>query len=198
MKSVARHILLLLCAVWYVGCTVHGGHGDASHPADDLNRKAQAWHYRDLDSAVHYALRAYEVSAHYSHGRIVACNTLGFVATMRMHYDEALQWYSEVYKRAGCELERLVADVGQMEVYQRTADNLAFYDCRVRADKRLQHINEEVAGFIPTEQKRLQSTVTRMHMVTAQYYFMMGQRLEANAEMHRVEVDEAFSADTVQ
>lgn len=198
MKSVAWHILLLLCTVWFVGCTVHGGHGDASHPADDLNRKAQAWHYRDLDSAVHYALRAYEVSAHYSHGRIVACNTLGFVATMRMHYDEALQWYSEVYKRAGCELERLVADVGQMEVYQRTADNLAFYDCRVRADKRLQHINEEVAGFIPTEQKRLQSTVTRMHMVTAQYYFMMGQRLEANAEMHRVEVDEAFSADTVQ
>lgn len=198
MKSVARYIVALLCTVWLVSCSVHGGHGDGAHPADGLNRQAQAWHYRDLDSAAYYAHRAYEASGHYAHGRIVACNTLGFVAAMRMEYDEALQWYGEAYRRSGCELERLVADVGKMDVFQRTADNLAFYDCRVRAEKRLSHINEEVEGFLPSERKRLLATVSRLHMVTAQHYFMMGQRPEANAEMERIVEDETLRADTVQ
>lgn len=198
MKFVARYILALLCAVWLVSCSACGGHGDGAHPADEFNRKAQAWHYRDLDSAACYAHRAYDVSGHYAHGRIVACNTLGFVATMRMEYDEALQWYGEAYGRSGCELERLVADVGRMDMFQRTADNLAFYDCRVRAEKRLTHINEESEGFLPSEQKRLLATVSRLHMVTAQHYFMMGQRPEANAEMDHVVENETLRSDTVQ
>ena len=198
MRFVARYIIALWCAVWLVGCTAHMGHGDGAHPSDELNRKAQAWHYRNLDSAAHYAHRAYEASARYPHGRVVACNTLGFVAAMRMQYDEALQWYGEAYKRSGCELERLVADVGSMDVFQRMADNLAFYDCRVKAEKRLAHINEEVEGFSLEEKKRLLATVSHMHMVTAQHYFMMGQRPEANAEMGCVAEDETLRGDTVQ
>ena len=198
MKSVSRYIVVLWCAVLLVSCSAHAGHGDGAHPADELNRKAQVWQYRNLDSTAHYARCAYDASDRYAHGRIVACNTLGFVAAMRMEYDEALQWYGEAYKRSGCELERLVADVGSMDVFQRTADNLAFYDCRVRAEKRLAHINEEVEGFLPSEQKRLQSTVTRLYMVTAQHYFMMGQRPEANAEMERVVENETLRSDTVQ
>ena len=198
MKIVPRYIVALLCAVWLIGCSAHGGHGDGEHPADMLNRRAQAWHYRDLDSASHYARRAYDASAHYAHGRIVASNTLGFIATMRMEYDEALQWYGEVYKRSGCELERLVSDVGSMEVFQRTADNLSFYDYRVRAEKRLARIYEESDGFLPSEQERLFATVSRLHMVTAQHYFMMGQRPEANAEMDCVVEDEILRSDTVQ
>lgn len=198
MKSVARYIIALLCAVWLVSCSAHRGHGGGAHLADDLNCKAQTWHYRDLDSAAYYAHRAYEASSHYAHGRIVACNTLGFVATMRMDYDAALQWYGEVYKRSGCELERLVADVGSMDVFQRTADNLSFYECRVRAEKRLAHINEEVEGFLASEQKRLLATVTRLHMVVAQHYYMMGQRPEANAEMARIVENDVLRADTVQ
>ena len=197
MNTYVRHIVAILCAVWLVGCSVHGTHAEGGQPEDLLNREAQYWSYRNLDSTQHYALQAYEVS-HYAHGRIMACNMLGFVATMRMEYDDAMRWYSEAYKHSGCELERFVADVGSMEVYQRMADNLAFYDSRVRADKRLAHIEEEIDNFSPAERYRLSATINRMHMVTAQHHYMMGQLPEANAEMAYVVEDDALRADTAQ
>lgn len=198
MRYKSLHVVALLCAVLLTGCSAHGGHNVGSHPADVLNRKARTWQYRDLDSAAHYAAKAYDEAEHYIHGRSVACNMLGFVAFMRMEYDEALRWYDEVKRQSGCELERLVADVGRMNVFQRMADNLSFYDCRVSATKRLAHINEESAGFSPAEQERLQSVVNDLHMVNALHHFMIGQRPEAYAEMREVANDEALRADTAQ
>ena len=189
---------MFLCAVLLVGCSSHGGHSTGAHPADVFNRRARAWQYRDLDSASYYAHRAYEEAGHYIHGRSVACNMLGFVAFMKMDYEEALYWYDQVERQSGCELERLVADVGRMNVYQRMADNLAFYDCRVRAMKRLAHINEESAEFSVAEQCRLKSVVNDFHMVSALHHYMIGQRPEANAEMLQVQDDEVLHADSAQ
>lgn len=197
MIPCVRYLVAILCAVWLVGCSAHGSHAEGEQPEDLLNRKAQSWSYRNLDSTQYYAFQAYETS-HYAHGRIVACNMLGFVSAMRMEYDAALSWYGEAYKYSGCELERFVADVGSMEVYQRMADNLAFYDCRVRAEKRLAHIEEEIDNFSYTERERLHATVNRMHMVSALHHFMMGQRPEANAEMEYVVEDNVLRADTAQ
>ena len=189
---------MLLCVVLLMACSAHGDHSAGTHPADVLNRKARTWQYRDLDSAAYYAHRAYEEAEHYVHGRSVACNMLGFVSFMQMQYDEALYWYDQVERQSGCELERLVADVGRMNVYQRVADNLAFYDCRVRAVKRLNHINEEVATFSVAEQCRLQSAVNDLHMVSALHHYMIGQRPEAVGEMRLVENDDALRADSAQ
>ena len=196
MKRIVSRLVALLCGVCLMGCAEHGEHG--KHPADAMNRKAQAWHYRNIDSAAYYALQALESAAHYPHGRTVACNTLGFVANMRMQYDEALDWYSEAYKRTGCELERLVADVGRMEVYQRMADNRAFYECRASAIKRVMHINEEVAHFSDAEYNRLQATLRHLHLLTAYHHYMMGQRPEAYAEMDLLPGEEALRTDTVR
>ena len=197
MIPYVRNLVSIICAVWLVSCSVHDAHVEGEQPVDLLNRKAQSWSYRNLDSTQYYALQAYEAS-HYAHGRIVACNMLGFVATMRMEYGEALDWYSEAYRRSGCELERFVADVGSMEVYRRMADNLAFYECRVRAEKRLSHIGEEIDNFSLPERDRLMATVNRMHMVSALHHYMMGQRPEANAEMEYVVEDNVLRADTAQ
>ena len=197
MIPFVRHILMLFCAVWLVGCTGHGTHAVGELPVDLLNRKAQSWCYRNLDSTQYYAQQAYETS-HYAHGRIVSCNMLGFVSAMRMEYDEALRWYGEAYKHSGCELERFVADVGCMEVYQRMADNLSFYESRVRAEKRLAHIEEEIDNFSASERNRLQATTNRMHLVTSQHHYMMGQLPEANAEIQHVVEDDALRADTAQ
>lgn len=189
---------MFLCAVLLSGCSAHDGHSVGSHPVDVLNRQARVWQYRDLDSAAHYASMAYDEAGYYIHGRSVACNMLGFVAFMRMHYDEALHWYEQVDHQSGCELERLVADVGRMNVYQRMADNLAFYDCRARAMKRLAHIHEESSTFSLAEQGRLQSTVNDFHMVSALHHYMVGQRPEAHAEMRQVVDDDALRADSAQ
>lgn len=198
MTGILKCIMNGLCAVWLVSCTAHGIHSAGTHPADEHNRRAYAWRYRDLDSTAYYATMAYEESGRYRHGRTVACNMLGFVAYMQMDYDAALCWYDEVDGLAGCELERLVADVGRMNVYLRIADNLAFYNCRVRAMKRLAHINEEVEFFSPAERARLQSAVNDLHMVTALHHYMVGQRPEARTEMDRVSDDDALRADSSQ
>ena len=197
MRCCIRHIVALLSAILLIGCG-GGDHSVGSHPTDMLNRKARTWQYRDLDSTAHYAAMAYDEAGHYIHGRSVACNMLGFVAFMRMEYDEALHWYDEVERQSGCELERLVADVGRMNVYQRVADNMAFYDSRVRAMKRLAHINEESASFSPAEQERLQSAVNDFHMVSALHHYMIGQRPEAHAEMRNIVDDDALRADSAQ
>ena len=197
-SSLLRCLVMCLCVVLLCGCSAHGEHRVGSHPVDGLNRKARVWQYRDLDSAFYYARKAYEGAEHYLHGRSVACNMLGFVAFMRMDYDEALHWYEQVERHSGCELERFVADVGKMNVYQRMADNLAFYDCRVRAMKRLSHINEESASFSPAEQGRLQSAINEMHLVSALHHYMIGQRPEAYMEMRQVTDDEALHADSAQ
>ena len=190
--------MALLFTLLVVGCSMHGEHSVGSHPVDVLNRTARVWQYRDLDSTAYYANKAYDEAGRYIHGRSVACNMLGFVAFMRMEYDEALYWYEQVDKRSGCELERLVADVGRMNVYQRVADNLAFYECRVRAMKRLAHINEESASFSPAEQRRLQTVVNDLHMVNALHHYMVGQRPEAHAEMRQVVEDEVLRGDSAQ
>lgn len=198
MGARLRYIVVLLCVALFVGCSLHGNHSVGLHPVDVLNRTARMWQYRDLDSAAHYARRAYDEAGHYIHGRSVACNMLGFVAFMHMDYDEALYWYDQVEQQSGCELERFVADVGRMNVYQRMADNLAFYDCRVRAMKRLAHINEESGTFSVAEQHRLLSAVNDFHMISALHHYMIGQRPEAYAEIRRVTDDEALRADSAQ
>lgn len=198
MKRCVVHLLAIMCTVWLLGCSAHGGHGGDKHPIDLLNQKAAFWRYRNLDSTAYYAQLAYDEAGRYRHGRTVASNMLGFVAFMRMEYDDALYWYDEVDKLSGCELERLVSDVGRMNVYQRTADNLAFYDSRVKAMKRLAHINEEAEAFSTMEQERLRSAVNDLNMVTALHHFMIGQRPEAQAEMNKLPDDNMSYTDSAQ
>lgn len=196
MRHLIRCLSVLCCVMLLLCCMGHDGHRAALRPADVLVGKARDWQYRDIDSAHHYATLAYAEADRYVHGRSVACNMLGFVAYMKMDYADAIYWYDQVEQRAGCELERLVADVGRMHVYLRVADNLAFYDCRVRAMRRLSHINEEADVLAPAEQQRLRSTVAELHMVSALHHYMMGQRPEAYAEMHLVPDDQSLRADT--
>ena len=198
MQSLSRYIVVCIWMAFLVGCSSHGGHSAGMHPADVLNRKARTWQYRDLDSASYYAHKAYDEAGHYLHGRSVACNMLGFISAMQLDYDEALYWYNQVERQSGCELERFVADVGRMNIYQRTADNLAFYDCRVRAMKRLAHIGEESATFSLAEQYRLQSTMNDFHMVSALHHYMIGQRPEAYDEMRKVVDNDVLRADSAQ
>ena len=198
MQPLSRYIVLYLWMALLIGCSSHGGHSAGMHPADVLNRKARTWQYRDLDSASHYAHMAYDEAGHYLHGRSVACNMLGFVSAMQLKFDEALYWYDQVEHQSGCELERFIADVGRMNIYQRTADNLAFYDCRARATKRLAHIGEESATFSPAEQHRLQSAMNDFHMVSALHHYMIGQRPEAYAEMRQVVDNDVLRADSAQ
>ena len=55
---------------------------------------------------------------------------------MRMDFDTAERLHKGVYDLTKNELELLIADIGLMKIYQRTAMNKEFYDYRNSAIRR--------------------------------------------------------------
>ena len=107
------------------------------HLVDSLNQVAYTYRYKNLDSSYHAASKAYQEVGLYSQGKAEACNNLGFCAFMRMDFEQAEKYYQTVYNLTKNELELLVADIGLMKIYQRTALNKEFYDYRNSALRRM-------------------------------------------------------------
>ena len=76
-----------------------------------MNSQSYAYHYRNVDSALAYAVRAYELSDGYSEGRAEACNNQAFVCIVRMQYNEAEKLLNEVLATSDNQVERMVAYV---------------------------------------------------------------------------------------
>ena len=62
---------------------------------------------------------------------------------MRMDFEKAEKFHKDVYSLTKNELELLVADIGLMKIYQRTAMNKEFYDYRNSALRRMKRIDED-------------------------------------------------------
>lgn len=115
---------------------------------DSLNQLAYTYRYRNLDSSCRAASQAYKEVSMYQQGKAEASNNLAFCAFMRMDFDNAERLYKEVYNLTKNELELLIADIGLMKIYQRTAMNKEFYDYRNSAIRRMKRIDEESNLFI--------------------------------------------------
>ena len=96
-----------------------------------------AFRYKNLDSSCHAASRAYREVSLYKQGKAEASNNLGFCAFMRMDFEQAEKFHMDVYNLTKNELELLIADIGLMKIYQRTALNKEFYDYRNSALHRM-------------------------------------------------------------
>lgn len=166
---------------------------------DSLNRRAYDYRYKDLDSSYAAASRAYREARFYSQGKAEASNNLAFCAFMRMDFDGAERLYKEVPGITPNELERLIADIGLMRIYQRTSLNKEYYDARNSALRRMKRINEDISVFVePHELLRLNYAFSEFRIVSAVYYSYLRQRAEAMASLAQVKVDSALEADTSQ
>ena len=161
---------------------------------DSLNGKAYAYRYRSLDSSYKYANEAYRQVNFYKSGKAEASNNLGFCAFMAMDFDRAEALHKEVYKLTKNELELLIADIGLMKIYQRTAMNKEFYDYRNSALKRMKRIREESDLFADRhEALRLDYAFTEFFIVSSIYYYYLQQRQEAITSLNRSPEDEALT-----
>ena len=161
---------------------------------DSLNGKAYAYRYRSLDSSYKYANEAYRQGNFYKSGKAEASNNLGFCAFMAMDFDRAEALHKEVYKLTKNELELLIADIGLMKIYQRTAMNKEFYDYRNSALKRMKRIREESDLFADRhEALRLDYAFTEFFIVSSIYYYYLQQRQEAITSLNRIPEDEALT-----
>ncbi len=166
---------------------------------DSLNQAAYTYRYKNLDLSCHAASRAYREVGLYRQGKAEACNNLGFCAFMRMDFELAEKHYREVYSLTKNELELLIADIGMMKIYQRTALNKEFYDYRNSALRRMKRIAEDNNLFADRhERMRLAYARSEFHIVSAVYYYYLQQRAEALASVNEVPDNEELAADTNQ
>ena len=146
---------------------------------DKLNTLSYSSHYRNIDSARSYALRAYQQSEGYKDGRAEACNNLAFVCIIRMQYDEAERLLEEALETSDNQVERMVAYVQQMRLCQRRSRNREFHEFRELADRALSRINEERGELSPRLQRRLRYAESEYAIVNSTYYYYVG--LEKNS-----------------
>ncbi len=161
---------------------------------DSLNGKAYAYRYRSLDSSYKYADAAYRQVNFYKSGKAEASNNLGFCAYMNMDFDRAEALHKEVYKLTKNELELLIADIGLMKIFQRTAMNKEYYDYRNSALRRMKRIREESDLFADRhETLRLDYAFTEFFIVSSIYYYYLQRRQEAIDALNQIPEDEALT-----
>ncbi|MBQ8672852.1 MAG: DUF5113 domain-containing protein [Bacteroides sp.] len=169
------------------------------HLVDSLNTEAYNQRYKDLELSSSAALKAYQAADSYSRGKAEACNSLGFCTFMRMDFERAERYYKEVYSLTGNEVEMLIADVGLMKIYQRTALNKEFYDYRNSALQRMKRLAEDTGQESDShERSRLAYARSEFHIVSAVYYYYLQQRQQALEAMDSLAGEEEWTADTGQ
>ena len=164
---------------------------------DKLNSQSYTYHYRNIDSALYYCTRAYELSKGYSEGRAEACNNHAFVSIIRMQYDEAERWLNEVLETSNNQVERMVAYVQQMRLCQRRSRNREFHEYRELADQALRRINEERDELSPRLLRRLRYAESEYAIVNSTYYYYVGLEEQSIKALRAVSLSEV-QRDTAQ
>ena len=155
---------------------------------DSLNRQAYFYHYRNLDSLYNVAQKAYQSAQLYHLGKAEACNNLAFYSFMKMDFDKAEHLNQEVYDLTKNELELLIADIGLMKIYQRTAMNKEFYDYRNSALKRMKRIDVDKNLFVDRHDiARLKYAYSEFYIVSAIYYYYLQQQQEAYYAINQID-----------
>ena len=165
---------------------------------DKLNNISYAFHYRNLDSTLYYARKAYNLSADYSSGKAEALNNLAFVSIVKMDYPLAYRQLDSVYSITDNQIELLIADVQNMRLCQRQAQNRQFYSFRERAKKRLRRISEEKFLADNHLEKRLLYAQTEYSYVSSTYYYYVGLLEQSRKALKEVSQDGLLQKDTAQ
>lgn len=83
-------------------------------------------------------------------------------------------------------MEQLEAAVDGMRMQQRLADNRAFYDCYVRAQRFISLIEREEADLTKEERLQFQREKDEFYLISVTYQHAMGHHEQARAEMDSV------------
>lgn len=143
---------------------------------DRLNTASYEYHYRNLDSSLIYAERAYNAakSYDYSSGKAEALNNKAFVYIAKMEYDKAYKLLHEAQELTDNQIEQLVTDVQFMRLCQRQSRNKDFYFYRESAISRMKRIEEEHTTLSEYEHRRYVYAQTEYSIVLSTYLYYIG------------------------
>lgn len=89
-------------------------------------------------------------------------------------------------------------ELSEMEACQRAADNLAFYRSRQNVQKIIYRLKRTERFMPAAEKERLAHAETRSQLISATYFYMMGQQRRAERAMQAINEDNPHAADTRQ
>ncbi len=165
---------------------------------DDLNRRAYALRYIDVEQSLRYADEALAQSADYPDGQAEAMNHRAFVWYQRMLFSQAMAELGRVDSVTNNQIELLCADVMRMKVTQRTGDLRMFYRAWHRAQRRLMRIDEELGILSSHHQDRVLYARTEMHIITSTYYYYTSQLAASREALHELDSYMLVPRDTAQ
>ncbi len=194
-KGVLHIIFFLVAALLMSACS---NMPDGSIEAERYNAISYDYHYKDLDSAMHYALKAAEATDDYDRGLAEALNNKAFVYIQQMHYDSAKICLDEIARHSDNQIELAVADVQNMRLCQRRAMNKDFYDYRESARKRLRRIEEEQDNLSERLLGRLIYARTEFNIVNSVYYYYVGMQRRSERALKRLNNYKYLHKDTAQ
>lgn len=186
-------IILLLCVAAFASC---GSRGDGR--ADRLNGMAYGYHYRDLDSAMAFARRAYAAAEGYGRGRAEALNNMAFVSIARMDYAGASRQLAGVADASGDDVERGVADVQMMRVCQRQSRNKDFYIYKRRAWEHLNAAQNRRQLLSARQRARLDYAWSLKAIVESAYYYYVGLESHSREAINQIDPGGTVAKDTAQ
>ena len=182
-----QEYLLLLGIILLSACGAKMGDSASRHDqADALNEQAYKNRYVSLSETERYAEQALRESSDYSDGRHEALCHKAFSMTMRADYATARRLYRQVTAESKNELLALMADVGLMELCQRTSSNKEYYDHRNNAQRHLDRLTGNTESMNPHQLRLWNYALSEFHFVSAVYDYYMNQRHEAAAEMRYI------------
>lgn len=167
--------------------------------ADSLNTLSYKMRYKNLDESERLALSAWEKGNAFSSIKAEALNNLGFCAFIRMDFEKSDSLFKAVYRETSNELECLVADIGLMKIYQRTAMNKEYYDYRNSALKRMKRISDDAETLADARiRRRYHYARTDFYITSAIYYYYLQQEEQSLEAIHEIDVEEELKEDTAQ
>lgn len=165
---------------------------------DRLNDISYAYHYRDLDSTLHYAKRAYNLSADGDDSRAEALNNMAFVDMARMDYDDAAKKLAEIENTTDNSIEQLIAAVQQMRLCQRTSRNREFYTFHEKATKLQRRIDEESSSLDKRSRRRMIYAKSELAIVASTYYYYVGLKEQSRKAINAIQQNGDIRQDTAQ
>ena len=164
-----KYWLFIVSTILFSACT-----RPDRQTVDKLNLQSYAYHYRNIDSTLHLAQRAYQMAENYDAGKAEALNNLAFVHIVKMEYDEAERLLQEVTSVTDNQLQHFIAYIQQMRLCQRRSNNRAFHEYRELADLAMRRINEERDQLSAAEARLLLYAETEYAIVNSTYYYYVG------------------------
>lgn len=161
--------ILFACAALF-SCAGHSHSGESATVADSLSVQVYDARYRNILLLDGFSNALDSLSGENEELTMVATNSKAYSALMKMDYATAVELYERVLAEAGCEIEKLVADVGLMTIYYRVSGNREFFDCRARALERIKRIDEDADRLPASDKTRFERAKIEFGIVSVCYF----------------------------